>query len=105
MSCRFNVYTIFAVRMASVLVSRLLLDLQDAYLRSIILDSRRPLSTVCVVDDHAIRFARVAGSLGATINPDAREDVSDDGGDGNSDSQNWAMDDDDDVDNVDDFKV
>ena len=81
--------------MASVLVSRFLLDLQDAHLRSVMLDSRRQLSTVCAVDDRTINFARVAGSLGMTIDLDVGEDAMDYERDNDLDFQDWVMEDDD----------
>ena len=81
--------------MASVLVSRFLLDLQDAHLQSVMLDSRRQLSTVCVVDDRTINFARVAGSLGTTIDLDVGEDAMDYERDNDLDFQDWVMEDDD----------
>ncbi|PIL22613.1 hypothetical protein GSI_15303 [Ganoderma sinense ZZ0214-1] len=90
-----SIIGIFRDPMASVLVSRFLLDLQDAHLRSIMLDSRRPLSTVCVVDDRTIKFARAAGSLGATIDLDMANSIWDYGGDSSLDSQDWEMEDDD----------
>ncbi len=77
------------------LVSRFLLDLQDAHLRSVVLDSRRPLSTVCLIDERTISFAQVAGSLGATIDygtdDDSLEGFDRDEG---LDSADWVMEDD-----------
>ena len=86
---------ITADRMASVLVSRFLLDLQDAHLRSVMLDSRRQLSTVCAVDDRTINFAPVAGSLGTTVDLDVGEDAMDYERDNDLDFQDWVMEDDD----------
>ena len=83
-------------RMASVLVSRFLLDLQDAHQRSIMLDSRRPISTVCVVDERTISFVRMAGSLGATIDYDINmaDDFSEFERDEGPDWGSWVMDND-----------
>ncbi|KAI1790134.1 hypothetical protein LXA43DRAFT_891607 [Ganoderma leucocontextum] len=93
--------------MASVLVSRFLLDLQDAHRRSVMLDSRRPVSTVCSVEERTLSFARMTGPLSATIDDDMDDDFGGLGRDeGDLDSADWAMEDDDGLgDSVNDLKV
>lgn len=55
-------------RMESVLVSRFLLDLQEAHQRSAMLDSRHMISTgSSAVDEGSISFARISGPFSATI--------------------------------------
>ncbi|KAM5534962.1 hypothetical protein V8D89_011335 [Ganoderma adspersum] len=99
-----SIIGIFRDPMASVLVSRFLLDLQDAHLRSVMLDSHRQLSTVCAVDDRTINFARVAGSLGATVDLDMGDDVGGYECGDDFDLQDWVREGDDGV-SVDDLKV
>ena len=55
-------------RVESVLVSRFLLDLQEAHKRSAMLDSRHMISTgSSAVDEGTISFARISGPFSATI--------------------------------------